>query len=277
MGAPLEIRETSSDPVWQSFELRASRPGGDDDTGDDLYLGMAGALVRPDGRCFVSFDRGCAAEAVGPLLDAVASRACADLYVNVDARSADRLERYASLGFVEARRERRYAIPVEAACQALRDASPLDGISFTSAEDADQERLRLLDDELRGDVPGTHGWRWTAEAFHDETYGEQYDPALYAVAVDGANGAYVGIARIWTWPSSTPRLGLIGVVRSHRRRGLARALLARVFGVLHERGADEVITEADVTNVASTSLLLSLGARETGEVVELVRRRAHQL
>ena len=34
--------------------------------------------------------------------------------------------------------------------------------------------------------------------------------------------------------------GLIGVGRPYRRRGLARSLLAKAFGVLHDRGKAEI-------------------------------------
>ena len=57
-----------------------------------------------------------------------------------------------------------------------------------------------------------------------------------AVALDEGSGEYVGIARVWMRPD-LPRLGLIGLARTHRRRGIATALLAHVFCVLAERAA----------------------------------------
>ncbi|WP_370452685.1 GNAT family N-acetyltransferase [Kribbella sp. VKM Ac-2568] len=44
------------------------------------------------------------------------------------------------------------------------------------------------------------------------------------MAVDLA-GDYAGLVRIWNGPRPLPRLGLIGVLPAHRRRGLARALV----------------------------------------------------
>jgi ribosomal protein S18 acetylase RimI-like enzyme len=79
------------------------------------------------------------------------------------------------------------------------------------------------------------------------------------------------LVRVWN-NFMGPRLGLIAVVPRYRRRGLAKALLARAFGVLHERGQTEVSAEVDDTNVASTSLLEALGARRTGGLVELIKR-----
>ena len=88
------------------------------------------------------------------------------------------------------------------------------------------------------------------------------------------SGRYAGLVRVWNNPGR-PRLGLIGVTRPYRRRGLARALLARAFGVLHLRGQAVVTAEADDTNLASRSLLLGLGARREGGSVEFIRR-AHR-
>ena len=124
---------------------------------------------------------------------------------------------------------------------------------------------------MRQDVPGTDGWRWDAAAFRDETFDPAYfDPATYLVAVEEVGGGYVGLARVWDNPGA-PRLGLVAVLPAYRRRGLARSLLAHVFAVLHERGVPEVSAEIDDTNLASSALLTSLGARRTGGNVELRR------
>jgi ribosomal protein S18 acetylase RimI-like enzyme len=65
---------------------------------------------------------------------------------------------------------------------------------------------------------------------------------------------------------------LIGVLRWHRRRGIARALLHAAFGALPGRGIEQVTAEVDATNAASAALLAGLGARRTGGTVELLRR-----
>ena len=58
----------------------------------------------------------------------------------------------------------------------------------------------------------------------------------------------------------------------YRRRGVARALLARAFWVLHERGQAEVSAEIDDTDTASQTLLGGMGARRRSGTVEFVRR-----
>jgi GNAT superfamily N-acetyltransferase len=130
----------------------------------------------------------------------------------------------------------------------------------------------MLDDALRQDVPGTAGWRWDAGDFREETFDSpEFDPALYQVAVEAVSGTYIGLVRVWR-TAGTPRLGLIAVTAPFRQRGLAKALLARAFLVLHEEGTPAVTAEADETNLAATTLLATLGARRDGGSVELVRR-----
>ena len=87
-----------------------------------------------------------------------------------------------------------------------------------------------------------------------------------------ADGSYAGLVRVWNGPRPLPRLGLIGVLRDHRRRGLARALISAAFNVLHDRGATVVTAEADETNTASLTLLASFGAAKVDAEVELFRR-----
>lgn len=198
---------------------------------------------RPDGRAFTRDP--------ADVDDAV------DVYASVDGD----LEPWLAAGFVEHRRENRYVVWTEARAT----PSPPTGISFVTVDRVDLDRLRVLDDLLRQDVPGTDGWRWEPDAFVAET--SAAEPELYVVAVDDANGEYVGIVRVWG-----TRLGFVGVARDSRRRGIARALLGRVFAVLAARGITEVTTEIDVQNVASRRTIEPLGSRVVGQSVELVRR-----
>jgi GNAT superfamily N-acetyltransferase len=145
------------------------------------------------------------------------------------------------------------------------------GLDVLSAADADITRLRLLDDALRQDVPGSAGWRWDAEQFRAETFSPFFDPATYLIAVDLASGQYAGLVRIWR-NRAGPRLGLIATLAPYRRRGIARALLGQAFAVLAARGDTGVAGEVDDTNVVSLSLLTGLGARRYSGNVELIRR-----
>jgi RimJ/RimL family protein N-acetyltransferase len=235
-----------------------------------VVVGKAAVLARPDDRCIVVFGP-CHGDAYRPLLRAVARHLRRDLYTEVADADPAVLERLLGSGFVVNRREHTYAVPTDPSVTGLRDLKVPAGFELVTADRADEDRLRSLDDELRQDVPGVEGWRWDRQGFRRETYdAPDFDPATYLVAVERATGRYAGLARVWNRPGG-PRLGLIGVARGYRRRGLARLLLARVLGVLHRRGATEVVAEVDVANTASNRLLLGLGARRTGGFVELLR------
>ena len=252
---PAAVRIVRASPglVWRAYHA-------------DQAAGAVRAFLRPDNRWFVAFEHG-RGDSDRSLLTAVAANLGADLYATADDRDDEGLDRLARLGFTVHRRESSYVIPVGP----MAGEEP-EGIVIISAANADEDDLRRLDDTLRQDVPGTAGWTWDSGDFREETFDSaEFDPATYLVAVDVDSARYVGLVRVWNSPGR-PRLGLIGVTRAYRRRGLARALLARAFGVLHERGRTEVTAEADDTNIASLSLLLGLGARREGGSVEFIRR-----
>ncbi|CAN5756686.1 hypothetical protein BH18ACT13_BH18ACT13_18550 [soil metagenome] len=211
------------------------------------------AYVRPDGRHFV----------VNPDPEFLAE-ARTDVYCTVEASEIDS---YLALGFEAHRREGTYLVPI----RSERVDAP-QGVVFARADEVDETTLRLLDNELRQDVPGTNGWQWDEADFREETYeAADFDPTTYLVALDGETDNCVGIVRVWM-KQPIPRLGFIGVRPRYRRRGIARALLAEVFTRLDERGICEVSMEIDETNTATRALLEGLGARRTGTTVELIRR-----
>jgi ribosomal protein S18 acetylase RimI-like enzyme len=237
----------------------------------DQGVGVVKALLRPDERCFVFFDS-CQADAYEPLLAAVAEELDCDIYVTVDGADDEVRRLYEQLGFVINRRESTYLIPTDPDVTGLCGVEPPAGFVFVCADEVEEDRLRVLDDTLRRDVPGTDGWRWDEAGFREETFESPFfDPTTYLIAIEQASGEYAGLVRVWNNPKG-PRLGLIAVRAPHRRRGLAKALLARAFRVLDERGGAEVSAEVDETNVASTNLLDALGARRTGGSIELIRR-----
>jgi ribosomal protein S18 acetylase RimI-like enzyme len=187
-----------------------------------------------------------------------------ELFAVVDESDPKRLRLLEDLGFVRERRELQLVLPTDVP----RLAAP-SGVEAVRADEVDESALRLLDDELRQDVPGTDGWRWTAADFLEETFhSPQFDPAVYLVATCDAEP--VGICRVWIRPEH-PRLGLIGVRRALRQRGIARWLIGEAFAVLHARGEREVWTEVDEMNVASRTLLEGLGGRVVGASLELRR------
>jgi RimJ/RimL family protein N-acetyltransferase len=243
--------------TWRAFD-------GDEVTGD------VSAWLHPDERCRLFFDMW-RPDAYAPLTDAVARDLGRDLYVTLDDGELEALEACVAAGFVEHRRESYYRIPVASALTALAGATMPAALEVLSAADADLNRLRLLDDALRQDVPGAEGWRWTAKDFLAETFGPDFDPATYVIAVERDTGEYVGLVRVWNRRTG-PRLGLMAMLAPFRRTGATMALLGQVFAALSTRGNEIVTCEADDTNVASVALLTRLGARRYGGSVELIRR-----
>jgi GNAT superfamily N-acetyltransferase len=224
---------------------------------------------RPDNRKQLFFDTW-RPDAYLPLTLAVAHDLGQDLYTVLDDSEFDAFDACVGAGFTVNRRESYYKISTDPAVTRLSTASLPPGISVISPKEADIDRLRLLDEALRQDTPGSDGWRWAPQDFKDETFGRGFDPETYLIAI-APGGDYVGIVRVWLgW--RLPRLGFMSVKKPYRRRGITRALLGQAFQVLHERGDESVIAEADDENEASVTLLTSLGGRRTGGTVELIRR-----
>ena len=71
-----------------------------------------------------------------------------DVYCTVEASEIDS---YSALGFNVHRREATYSVPTRSARAAAR------GIAFAHADEVDETTLRLLDNELRQDVPERTG------------------------------------------------------------------------------------------------------------------------
>lgn len=235
---------------------------------DDEVVGRAHALHRPDDRVFLAVDASREGTAERLLTEAIRDLP-GPLFSTVDANDEAQLSLLARVGFVEQRREDEYLIPLDAALAATSGTPPAD-VAFISASDADPARLARVDDDLHQDVPGSDGWVNDVDEFREYTFDPRhFDPETYVVAVEESSGEYVGLARVWV--DARPRLGLIGVTRPQRRRGLATALLHLAFQPLSRREVTQVSAEVDAENIASQTLLAGLGAEKSGSNIELRR------
>jgi RimJ/RimL family protein N-acetyltransferase len=226
-------------------------------------------VLRPDGRLLVRPDDAWTAELAAGAAEIARSHRVPAV-AHVEEEDADERAALIAAGFAESRREAVVTFSVDRALEALLDAVPPEGVELRSAADVDEDRLRLLDNELRQDVPGSSGWESTPEDFRDQSFDDpEFDPRTYLVAVDAESDEYVGIVRIWM-KRRVPRLGFVGVRREYRRRGIGSALLASALPPVRETGATDVTAEHDLTNEASSAIAERFGARRTGITVELV-------
>jgi ribosomal protein S18 acetylase RimI-like enzyme len=228
----------------------------------DLVVGALHPWRSPDGRHRLYFDT-CRPDAYAPLAAAIDG----ECYATVSASDGAALSALTGAGFVPSRTENEYQIPV------TRLEAPVPaGIRVVTADLTELTPLMLLDCAIRADIPGAEGWQPDPVWFREETYDSPFfDPRSYRVALDGED--YVGLARIWL-PLPSQRcchLGCVGVLAGYRRRGLARALIARAMAPLADRGEVMVTAEADAANLASHALLTGFGGQVTGGSAELRR------
>ncbi|MGH2382145.1 MAG: GNAT family N-acetyltransferase [Candidatus Limnocylindria bacterium] len=196
------------------------------------------------------------------------------MIAHVENDRADELRILADAGCTPARREVKVEVDLDTALAAIGNARLPPGVAAISAADADLDRLRLLDDALRDDIPGTAGWRSTPAGFAAETFDPlAFNRATYLVAVEDGTGEYIGLVRIWT-NRAGPRIGMFGVLRAHRRRGITLALLARCLLVARDAGHRTTTSAYDETNDASRGIFERLGARQTGTTMELATEPA---
>ena len=120
-------------------------------------IGEANAMLRPDRRWFVSVDTW-VADSFLPLVSAVADELRQDLYTTVDEGDQAEQRNWSAAGFTVLRREHHYLIPTAPDRTRLPGAVLPAGMSLVSADAVDEYGLRLLDEALRHDVPGTDGW-----------------------------------------------------------------------------------------------------------------------
>lgn len=236
---------------------------------DDLVVGRAEVTRRPDGRLFLSIDAWHDA-VFDRLTDAVLAGLPRPLYTVVDEADVDLLLQWERAGFAPRRREWEYALPTDPRMTGLASASPPDGVVTLAVGKAEEGPLRALDRVIRDEVEATVGWQEMPAEVSSGPHGPaRPDPGLYAVAA--CSDHYVGLVRVAPLPRQ-PRIGLIAVRSGHRRRGVARALLAEVLGAAHRRGIATASADVNQSNGPAIALFEAVGARRTGSNLELVLR-----
>jgi RimJ/RimL family protein N-acetyltransferase len=205
------------------------------------------------------------------LLDA-ALPALADTELRIEVGDGDgHADPLADHGFVVERREHCLSLSTAGAAD-LASATPIpDDVEVVPVDAVPVTDLAALDEELRQDVPGTDGWHSDPATLRTELADAAADPATYLVAREATADRCVGLVRVW-WNPGGPRLGLVGVLRTHRRRGLALALTARAFAVVADRHVPRVATEVDAGNTASLALCRRFAPVWGGDTLTVLRQ-----
>ena len=226
--------------------------------------------LRPDDRMFVEFE--ChEISAYAPLTEAAAAAHARPLYTMVDEDDRTGVVALRAAGFHTDLVIERFRVTFDAALDWFGGAAPA-GFRIDPADVVDEARLFSLDNAIRNDVPGTDGWRGDWAWFRQElTEAPPFDADAYPVAIDEANGEYVGLARIWRNPDG-PKFGLVGVLRQYRGTPVAAALLDRALTAASAWGHDTFTVETSPASTRIYKLLVELNAERIGRSLRQVRR-----
>jgi len=129
------------------------------------------------------------------------------------------------------------------------------------ANDSDWKRRYWdLDWELAQDAPTTDPFtRQSFENFEERTLGAPgFDPHAHLISLD--RDRWVGMSALWMSQAEPDKLntGLTGVVRSHRRKGIATAMKVRAIDFAQRYGARLIETDNE-ENSPMYALNLALG------------------
>jgi GNAT superfamily N-acetyltransferase len=235
---------------------------------DDLVVGRGHAFRRADGRLFVSIDAW-HGTAFDRLAEAMLGDLPAPLYTVVGEADSELISDWGRFGFTTRRREWEFFVPTDPRDTGLDAVLPPPGVWIVPAGKADEGLLRALDGAIRQEVEESVGWRSMPAEVRPRPAGVTVvDPSRYAVAA--TSDRYVGLVRVAT-ATRQPRIGLVAVRAGEQRRGIARALLSHVLGMLHRSGVAATSAEVDEANAAALALIEGIGGRRVSSSLELGR------
>lgn len=162
-------------------------------------------------------------------------------------------------GFVQVMRYPRSHIDVQA-FEASKFQSLIDKLASEDIEFFDvnqlaerypdyQERIHRLETEIDRDIPSPDPIKETPfEEYRKQLFeSPDYYPESWRIAVD--NDKFVGLSALWKTPEEGKlSTGLTGVLRTHRRRGLATALKAQVLDFAKGLGVKDIDTDNEENN-----------------------------
>ncbi|MBB5915662.1 GNAT superfamily N-acetyltransferase [Nocardia transvalensis] len=233
---------------------------------DDRIVGRGEASRRPDGRIFLSIDSW-HDTVFDHLAAAMLPELPAPLYTLVDETDTDLRSAWERTGFTTHRREWEYLASTDARHTGL-DSPPIPAdVTILPVGTAQEEPLLKAYTMIRAEIDATGGrGLMPVEIIACQGGPAPIDPGRYAVAT--RSGEYAGILRAATRRRHA-RIELVAVRAGHRRRGIARALLASALGTLHGSGIDTVSAYVHDADTAAAALFDGIG-RRAGSNLELV-------
>jgi mycothiol synthase len=203
------------------------------------------------------------------------ARRCAGRSVEVLAVCAmsntDSAQLYRSFGFEPVRRLDRMLRRLD---RPAHDVGPLDGVEIVPySEDREDEARRAKNEAFRShrrSVPSTPE-RWRRRALRRP----EFQPSLSFLALEAESRAVVGVVIVHWHAAQTEATGLrdayvssISTLPSHRRRGVAAALLASVLDAARGQGFDTSSLHVDAASPdRAPELYQKAGYAVTGSLV----------
>ena len=135
-------------------------------------------------------------------------------------------------------------------------------------KDTFDDRLLELIFNVVGDIPGVDASRLDRERESNlaHIYRKGTLPEAYLLAIDGER--YVGLSNLREHPEpETVEVGLTGVLRAYRGKGIARALKALGLQRAWDSGMRKVTTGNDVENAPIIAVNLKMGFEITARWV----------
>lgn len=231
---PAELRQ-----YWESPDVDFERDVLLAEAADGSILGYADIGVEGD---HVWLDlRGLEVESLRALLDAIERRAAekkpgAGLLGFLSEEDRLLREVYGQAGYNVIRHSLRMEIELQ---RLPTPPAPPEGVAIRTMREAEEESVYEVHEQSFEDA-----WMHTREPYeqwqHWFVKGPSYDPSLWFVAEEGEEIVGVAICRP---RESEPGLGwvnVLGVLRSHRRRGIGEALLRYAFAEFRRRGFERV-------------------------------------
>lgn len=225
----------------------------------------ARALLRPDGRWVLKLP---VDPRTWPALLTHRPQDLGALLISLpDQLGEDQQRILRQTGFLPSRTDQVWRIPVD-----RLPSGPITSHThrLLPVTECDPARVVGLDDIVRQQIPGCHGWTGTVADLR-ASLDDDFDPRLYLIAEHRQGGSYDGLIRVWA-KRPRPRLGCIGVTPAWRRTRLAPVLLCAVTTLLRDRGIEEIEAETDITNQDSYLLAQNHGGTRHARTTEWVLR-----